>query len=130
MTERTPTALTPSQAADVIRYYDLHENADYHEGRRRNRGTALGLVAIHAAESKHSILPDAAPLLAFDEVKLGLDYINKPPQPQAAVQELGSWPIKPTDDEWEEIDRVSNTRAIPLDEAYASVIGVRPNHWN
>ncbi len=65
--------LTPQQAADVIKYYHDAENAPY-----RQRGfsdkVSLGLSALHAAQVKHSILPDGSPTLTLNEMNDGLQY--------------------------------------------------------
>ena len=128
--EQKPTPLSPAQAADVIRYYDLAENADYHEAKRGKRKIALALVAIHAASGKHSIMPDKAPLLTHDEKDAGLEYLALQSRATSSGDEaLGSWPVEPTDEEWEQIYRKSDTQAIPIDEAYAQIMGIVPNHW-
>jgi len=69
--------LTAKQAADVIRYYHDNENS-----RERMWGwkdkVSLGLAALHATRSRHSILPDGQPTLTADEMGDGLSHIKHP----------------------------------------------------
>ena len=130
MKEQIPTQLTPAQAADVIHYYDLAENADFYTYNRRQRKIALGLVALHTTSRNHSILSDKTPLLTHEEMTAGLDYLGKPSQKEVTESDTPwGWPVEPTEEQWEEIFATSDKRAIPIDEAYAQVMGIGPTHW-
>ena len=60
----------------------------------------------------------------------GLDYLGKPSQKEVTESDTPrGWPVEPTEEQWEEISATSDKRAIPIDEAYAQVMGIRPTHW-
>ena len=111
--------ITPAQAADVIRYYDQVENA---ESLRNNwkRKVSLGQVALHTAMRSHSILPGRTEsLLNPREAAAGLDYIQ---QQSSNVPEVQPWPVEPTDGQWEQIYRLSDTRPCSVSVAYGAVM--------
>jgi len=113
--------LTPAQAADVIRYYDAAENERSYRNNWK-RKIPLGRVAVRTSLASHSILPSGEPLLTPREAASGLDYIEQ--------QAQSPWPVEPTDEQWEQIFELSDKRPIPVDEAYASIMGIKPRHWN
>lgn len=80
MNERPKSTLTSEQAADVIMYY--HEAAQQEaEGRGRSYTVPLGDAALQAVQWRHSILPNSDALLTWDEMRAGLSYIERPPEP-------------------------------------------------
>ena len=119
--------ITPAQAADVIKFYDELENGEsFRNGWQRK--IPLGRLAIHTAKLSHSIFPDGQmqlPLLSRVEAADGLAYL----QQRHKQQELGSWPVEPTEAQWEEIFILSDKRPLPVDEAYYEVMQVKPLHW-
>lgn len=102
---KTPNVLTAEQAADVLRYL---EAAD---------GQSLGLVAVQAASSRHSITPDGLPLLTYAEATAGKLHIDS------------QWPVEPTDEQLEQIESLVDKRPCSVDEAYAVVMGIKPTSW-
>ena len=122
--ESTGLHITPAQAADVIKFYDDAEN----ELPFRNnwkRKVSLGQVAMHTAMRSRSILPSGEPVLNHKEAQAGLDYLSQ----ESQVRELGSWPVEPTEQEWEEIFKLSDVRPCSTDEAYGAIMGIKPLHW-
>lgn len=123
MHERKQTPLTPEQAADVINYFDQWENArSYENGWKRK--VPLARVALHAAMKNYSILPSGEALLSFDEANTGLAHLN-----HKDTEAVGGWPVEPSDEQWEQIEHIAETRPSPLDEAYYQVMGVKPAGW-
>ena len=131
--EVTRSGLTPAQAADVIRYYDASENEAFHANNWQVRKIKLGQVAIHTTQARHSIIPHERPALAFTEPTLtvkeaaeGLENLLKERDAPIIKQEQG-WPIEPTTEQWDKIDKLIDNSGLPLDNAYAAVMGVWPN---
>ena len=114
-----PTPLTPTQSADVISYYDRFENP---LGTRQR--IPLARVAIHAALKEYSIVPSGEALLTFEEANEGLAHLS-----HEDLARTGGWPVEPTDTQWEEIYKVSDSQSVPVDEAYYQVMGIEPSHW-
>lgn len=118
MPKKSPNCLTPAQAADVIRYYDASDNAGYHEQGWAKRKVPLGRLALRLATSKHSILPDKMPMLTLEEATKGLEHLEAP-----------SWPVEPTDDELDQMERLVDTIPTSYDDAYYRVMGIKPYNW-
>lgn len=128
MTEQTPkkteSHLTPAQAADVIGYYDRHDN----ERSLRNnwkRKRSLGQVAFDTTRRMHSILPEGEPLLTDNEMEAGLAYYRHSvadKTSQKVPEQVSPWPIEPTDSQWETIYHYTDT--MDVKEAYTKVMGI------
>ena len=127
MSEQKPThnnQLTPEQAADVIAHYDRHDNERSIKNNWK-RKKSLGQVAFDTTRRMHSILPDGEPLLTVDESLEGLTYYRdmlKRQFTQPVPAEVSEWPIEPTDEQWETIFQLTDTRDIK--EAYSQVMKI------
>ena len=124
----TKTSLTPSQAADVIRYYDRAANGKAYENGWKPK-VSLGEVAINTILPKHSIVPNKEkPELAFrqppltaQEMSEGLDYLMNDQEPTESLTD--EWPVYPTDEQWERIEKLKETHDAIT--AYEMVMGIR-----
>lgn len=94
--------LTPKQSADVIRYYYDNANKQARERGWRDKLT-LAQAAFQTIIKSHSILPDKKPMLTFQEMEAGKDYIENPPK---------------SDEYYQEADRRVDKRNISYDDAY------------
>lgn len=127
MAEQTPKTekmLTPEQAADVIAYYDRHDNERSLKNNWR-RKRSLGQVAFDTTRRIHSILPDGEPLLITEEMETGLDYYRQKLDgkiPGKVPEEISPWPVEPTDEQWEKIYHYTDTSDVK--EAYSRVMGI------
>lgn len=109
-------SLSPSQAADVIRYYHNGENAD---ARAKGWGdkVSLGQSAIHATSTNHSLLPSDKPLLTDKEMYEGIQYID-------GSHTTPAWPVEPSAEQWQEIERLVDTQPCSYDDAYRQIMGI------
>ncbi len=75
MNYNKPLILTPEQAADVVNYYYVGANAE-----TRARGwddkLSIGQAAVQTTLKRHSILPEGNPILTYEEMGAGLEYIG------------------------------------------------------
>lgn len=126
------TSLLPAQAADVISYYDKHDNERSLKNNWK-RKKSLGQVAFDTTRRLHSILPSGEALLTADEAAAGLEYYQESLQDKTVEkipEDVSPWPIEPTDSQYEKIFAEVDKGVVPLDEAYAHVMHEIPAHWN
>ena len=124
----TKTSLTPSQAADVIRYYDRAVNGKAYENGWKPK-VALGQVAINTTQPKYSIIPNKEkPELAFTQPPLTAQEMSEGLEHLISGKETSSpstdeWPVYPTDEQWERIEKLKETHDAIT--AYEMVMGIR-----
>jgi hypothetical protein len=126
--DATKTSLTPAQSADVIRYYDRAANGRAYENGWKPK-VALGHVAINTTQPRHSIIPNKEkPELAFTEPPLtaqemseGLEHLTKGQESAGSLSD--EWPVYPTDEQWERIEKLKETQDAIT--AYEMVMGIR-----
>ena len=127
MSEHTPKNkqyLTPEQAADVIAYYDRHDNERSIKNNWK-RKKSLGQLAFDTTRRMHSILPNGEPLLTAEESIEGLEYYRDTLErqfTQPVPAEVSEWPIEPTDEQWESIFQLTDT--CDVKEAYSQVMKI------
>lgn len=129
MSERKPSSLTPEQAADVIRYYHDGNNAEA----RRNGWSdkvALGRSAIQTILKRQTIIPQREgeqpqATLTPDEMHEGLNLIQA--ENGSNSREANShWPVELTNEQWIEVERISDNTPCSIYDAYYRYRGVKP----
>lgn len=96
--------LTSQQAADVIQYFHNGENREARKKGRKDK-VSLAKAAMHAVSRRHSLLPEKTPMLTYDEMSAGIEYIENPPRLKS-------------DEYYNEAERRVDLRGFSYDDAY------------
>lgn len=112
MSELTPpqSELKASQSAEVILYF---------QGENKKR-ISIGQAATQAASPRHSITGDKMPALTPAEMMAGLDFLERLNKEHRQPTDKGH---EPSEEEWEDIERLADQAGFPYNEARQRVLG-------